>query len=96
MFERSPRTVHDNSPVDHTQVLLSGFDVTVYCVTALEPESMGTLQVTLARPAPLVATTFNGGDGAMPIPAGTNNNKLGDPVPVPDNLFVLTEDKINC
>ena len=45
----------------------------------LDPESIGASQVTVARPGPLTATTFCGGEGATPFPVGTYSKKLGDP-----------------
>ena len=60
----------------------------------LDPESIGASQVTVARPGPLAATTFCGGDGGTPLPLGTCNNRLGEPVRVSDNLLALTDAKV--
>ena len=60
----------------------------------LDPESMGASHVTVARPDPLTETTFCGGEGATPFPAGTCNNRLGEPVRVSDNLLALTDAKV--
>ena len=57
----------------------------------LDPESMGASQVTVARPGPLTAATFNGVEGATPFPDGTYNNKLGVPFGTLVSLFAVTE-----
>ena len=66
----------------------------MYRVIVLDPESIGATQVTVARPGPLAATTFCGGEGATPLPLGTCNNRLGEPVRVSDNLLALTDAKV--